>query len=191
MNQKQNTPKNRTERDLKTNTHAATGAARIFRIQEHKDTQIHRYLDGQIQMAPHTHTNEVTRHFNGHRSGAQIRNVNISHKDCDEPPDVLGVDRGVDGSSGWGQQLAQCLAMAMSFRPGNAENLTNDVRSGRYQAVGVASQEGKEAEGRRTHGSARRRTSYNAVDKKVALWMDVYYKLDATGTRELLSTKKG
>lgn len=87
-------------------------------------------------MAPHTHTNEVTRHFNGRRSGAQIRNVNISHKDCDEPPDVLRGWRW-PGVSGWGRQLAQCLAMAMSFWPGNAENLTNDVRSGRDQAVGV------------------------------------------------------
>lgn len=67
-------------------------------------------------MAPHTHTNEVTRHFNGHRSEAQIRNVNIGHKDGQESGRIFG--RGEAGRQGVGGRVggvAQCLVM--SFWP--------------------------------------------------------------------------
>lgn len=118
-------------------THAATGGKHGY--SDYTDTQIVRYSDTQLLGYKWHHTRILTK-WHGiltaaaaeHRLGMSIlatRTAMSRRMSCG--------DGGGLGSSGWGRQLAQCLAMAMSFWPGNAENLTNDVRSGRDQAVGV------------------------------------------------------
>lgn len=159
MNQKQNTPKtepNATSRQIHTCGYG--GETLIFRLHGYADSQILRYSATRIQMAPHTHTNEVTRHFNGRRSGAHAAGC----------PAGMAVAWGrVGGADNWHNVWPwPCLF-------GRVMPKIWQMTSG----VGVikrwACQPNGERSGKRTHESARGRSGYNAVDKKVAHWMDV------------------
>lgn len=86
-------------------------------------------------MEPHTHTNDVTRHFNGqhtalHRLGMSILATTATTDEQSAGGGLKGERRKAKGG------LDVCISSKRFWgAPLHCQNLTNDVRCGRYASV--------------------------------------------------------